>query len=77
MAFRVARAVLRPGSGDAHVTVALGGRPVDAFDLPPLGSRECHYAATGRELVFVQVTAARKETGDAVSLAVTPLKAAP
>jgi hypothetical protein len=77
VAFRVARAVLRPDSGDAHVAVALGHRPVDAFDLPPLGSHECRYASTERDLVFVQVTAARKDTGDAVSLEVTPRNAAP
>ena len=66
--------MLRSGSGDAHVAVSLRGRPIETFELPARGTRECRYAWPDRDLVFVEVTATRTETGEAVSLAVTPLK---
>ncbi len=75
VAFRLTRTSSRPGSGDAQVIVKLRGAQTDAFELPPRGSRDCHYAWADRDLVFVEVDAVRAGTGDEVSLAVTPLKA--
>jgi hypothetical protein len=74
VAFRLTRTFSRPSAGDAHVTVKLRGQNVEAFELAPRGSRDCRYPWPDRDLVYVEVDARRLGTGDAVALAVTPLR---
>jgi hypothetical protein len=72
--FRLTRTSSRSGSGDAQVTVQLRGQSMETFVLPPRGTRDCRYPWPDRDLVFVEVDASRVGTGEAVGLAITPLR---